>query len=143
MPERSPEGSAAIAGSYEYDAADRETFAGTPNSTRFAGNSTSRQDGEKVGKDVRALNKNECGVKDCLKATEPPVPSAERVMAKTASSEHELTRGFIEHLIQAGRTPLSRCPGTGFAMPRRNIPEDDCQPNLLAESSLLSNEGDE
>ena len=73
--------------------------------------SMSPQDREKVRKDVRALIKKECGVKDYLEGTERPVPSPEDVMAKTGISEHELTRRFMEHLIQAGKDPFAEMSG--------------------------------
>jgi len=71
----------------------------------------SPQDRERIRKDVRALIKKECGVKDYLKGTEPPVPSPEDVMANTGMSEHELTRRFMEHLIQAGKDPFAEISG--------------------------------
>jgi hypothetical protein len=65
---------------------------------------------ENIRKEVRALIKKECGVKDYLRGVEKPVPSPEEVMAKTGMSEDELTRRFMEHLIQEGKNPFKEMP---------------------------------
>jgi transposase len=38
------------------------------------------------------------------------VPSPEEVMAKTGMSKDELTRRFMEHLIQQGKNPFKEMP---------------------------------
>jgi hypothetical protein len=68
------------------------------------------QDQEMIRKEVRALIRKECGVKDYLRDVEKPVPSPEEVMAKTGMSEDELTRRFMEHLIQQGKNPFKEMP---------------------------------
>jgi len=68
------------------------------------------QEQEKIRKDIRALIKKECGVKDYLSGVERPVPSPEEVMAETGMSEDELTRRFLEHLIQQGKNPFKDLP---------------------------------
>jgi len=68
------------------------------------------QDQRKIRMEVRALIGKECGVKDYMKATEPAVPSPEEVMAETGGSEHELTRRFVEQLIQEGKNPFDGMP---------------------------------
>jgi len=65
---------------------------------------------ETIRKDVHALIKKECGVKDYLRGVEKPVPSPEEVMAKTGMSEDELLRRFMEHLIQQGKNPFKDVP---------------------------------
>jgi acetylornithine deacetylase/succinyl-diaminopimelate desuccinylase-like protein len=85
--------------------------------------SMSPQDQERIRKDVRALIKKECGVKDYLKGTEPPIPSPEDVMAKTGMSEHELTRRFMEHLIQAGKDPFAEMSGDMLSDAEEKFPD--------------------
>jgi len=68
------------------------------------------QDKERIRKEVRALIRKECGVKDYLRDIEKPVPSPEEVMAKTGMTEDELTRRFMEHLIQQGKNPFEDMP---------------------------------
>ena len=58
------------------------------------------QEQEKIRKDFRALILKECGVKGDLGAETKPVPSPQEGMDKTGMSEDELTRRFMEHLIQ-------------------------------------------
>ena len=67
------------------------------------------QEQERIREEVRAIIKKECGVKDYLRGVEKPVPSPEEVMAKTGMSEDELTRRFMEHLIQQARIRSMRC----------------------------------
>lgn len=69
------------------------------------------QDHERMRKEVRALIRKECGVKDYLSGVEKPVSSPEEVMAKTGMSEDELTRRFMEHLIQQGKNPFKAMHG--------------------------------
>ena len=68
------------------------------------------QEQERIRKDVRALIKKECGVKDYLRGVENPVASPEEVISKTGMSEDELTRRFMEHLIQQGKNPFKDMP---------------------------------
>ncbi len=68
------------------------------------------QDQERIWEEVRALIRKECGVKDYLRSLEKPVPLPEEVMAKTGMSEDELTRRFMEHLIQQGKNPFKEMP---------------------------------
>lgn len=65
---------------------------------------------ERTRKEVRALIKKECGVKDYLNGVEKPVSSPEEVMDNTGMSEDELTRRFMEHLIQQGKNPFKEMP---------------------------------
>ena len=62
---------------------------------------------ESIRSDVRALIQKECGVKNYRKATVPAVEQAKRM---TGMSEDELTRRFMEHLIQQGKNPFSDMP---------------------------------
>lgn len=41
---------------------------------------------------------------------EKPYPSPEEFMAETGMSENELTRRFMEHLIQQGKNPFKDMP---------------------------------
>ncbi len=68
------------------------------------------QDQERIWKDVRALIKKECGVKDYLRGVDKPVSTPEEFMTKTGMSEDELTRRFMEHLIQQGKNPFKEMP---------------------------------
>ncbi len=68
------------------------------------------QDKERTRKEVLALIKKEYGVKDYLHGVDKPVPSPEEVMDNTGMSEDELTRRFIEHLIQQGKNPFKEMP---------------------------------
>jgi len=68
------------------------------------------QDKQRIRKEVQALIKKECGVKDYLHGVDKPVPSPGEVMAKTGMSEDELTRRFMEHLIQQGKNPFKEMP---------------------------------
>lgn len=61
-------------------------------------------------KEVRALIKKECGVEDYLHGLDKPVPSPEEVIDSTGMSEDELTRRFMEHLIQQGKNPFKEMP---------------------------------
>lgn len=65
------------------------------------------QEQEIIRKDVRVLILKECGVKDYLKET---IPSPEEAMRRTGMSEDELTRRFMEHLIQQGKNPFEDMP---------------------------------
>ncbi len=65
---------------------------------------------ERIRKEVRALIKKECGVKDYLKGVDKPIPSIEEAMVKTGMSEDELTRRFMEHLIHQGKNPFKEMP---------------------------------
>lgn len=65
---------------------------------------------ESIKKNIHALIKKECGVKDYLRDVEKPVASPEEVMAKTGMSENELTRRFMEHLIQQDKNPFKEMP---------------------------------
>jgi acetylornithine deacetylase/succinyl-diaminopimelate desuccinylase-like protein len=85
--------------------------------------SMSPQDRERVWKDIRALIKKECGVEDYLKGTERPVPSPEEVMAMTGISEHELTRRFMEHLIQSGKDPFAEMPAEMLRNAEKDFPD--------------------
>ena len=67
----------------------------------------SPQEQESIRSDVRAIILKECGAKDYLKAT---VPSPEEAMRRTGLSEDELTRRFMEHLIQQGKNPFEDMP---------------------------------
>ncbi len=62
---------------------------------------------ESIRSDVRALIQKECGVKNYQKAT---VPSVEQAKRMTGMSEDELTRRFMEHLIQQGKNPFADMP---------------------------------
>jgi len=68
------------------------------------------QEQERIRKDVRALIMKECGVKEYLGSEKKPVPSPEEVMRRTGMSEDELTRRFMEHLIQQGKNPFEDVP---------------------------------
>jgi len=81
------------------------------------------QEQERIRKDVRALIKRECGVKDYLRGVEKPVPSPEEVMAKTGMSEDELTRRFMEHLIQQGKNPFKEMPEQMLRDAARKFPD--------------------
>ena len=85
--------------------------------------SMSPGDRERLRKDVRALIKKECGVKDYLKGTERPIPSPEDVMARTGMSERELTRRFMEHLIQAGKNPFAEMSGDMLRNAEQDFPD--------------------
>jgi len=61
---------------------------------------------ERIRTDVRALILKECGAKDYLDSDMKIVPSPEEAMRKTGMSEDELTRRFMEHLIQQGKNPF-------------------------------------
>jgi len=78
---------------------------------------------ERIRKDVRALIKKECGVKDYLRGVEKPVPSPEEVMAKTGMSEDELTRRFLEHLIQQGKNPFKDIPQHFLRYAEKKFPD--------------------
>jgi len=65
---------------------------------------------ESIRKDVRALIKKKCGVTGYLKDTKRPIPNPKDVMAMTGMSESELTRRFIEQLIQEGSNPFDDMP---------------------------------
>lgn len=69
------------------------------------------QEQEEIRKEIRALIKKKCGVKDYLRGEEKPIPSPKEVMAKTGMSEDDLTRRFMEHLIQQGKNPFKEMPG--------------------------------
>jgi len=81
------------------------------------------QDRERVRKDIRALIKKECGVKDYLKGTERPVLSPEDAMAKFGMSEHELTRRFMEHLIHEGKDPFEGMPENMLRESEKEFPD--------------------
>jgi hypothetical protein len=83
----------------------------------------SPQDRESIWKDVRALIKKECGVKDYFKGTERPVPPPEDVMAKTGMSEHELTRRFMEHLIRERKNPFDGMPKDMVRASEKEFPD--------------------
>lgn len=68
------------------------------------------QEQERIRKDVRALILKECGAKDYLDSEMKIVPSPEEAMRKTGMSEDELTRRFMEHLIQQGKNPFENIP---------------------------------
>jgi hypothetical protein len=80
------------------------------------------QEQEKIWCEVRALIKKECGAKDYLRGVEKPVPSPEEVMSKTGMSEDELTRRFMEHLIQQGKNPFKEMPENMFRDAERKFP---------------------
>jgi hypothetical protein len=83
-------------------------------------------DQERIWKEVRALIRKECGVKDYLRGIEKPVPSPEDVMRTYGMSEDELTRRFLEHLIEEGKNPF-------VDLPERFIMETEQKyPDLLA-----------
>lgn len=65
------------------------------------------EDQARIRTEVLALIKKECGVKDYRLGVDKPVASPEEVMAKTGMSEDELTRRFMEHLIQQGKNPFA------------------------------------
>ena len=81
------------------------------------------QEQERIRKDIRALIKKECGVKNYLCGIEKPVPSPEEVMAKTGMSEDELTRRFMEHLIQQGKNPFKEMPEKMLRDAQRKFPD--------------------
>ena len=81
------------------------------------------QDRERVWKDVRALVKKECGVKDYLKGTERPLPAPADVMAKTGMSEHELSRRFMEHLLKEGNDPFAGLPDDVLRDSEKEFPD--------------------
>lgn len=81
------------------------------------------QEQEGIRKEVRALIKKECGVKDYLRGVEKPVPSPEEVMVKTGMSEDELTRRFMEHLIQQGKNPFKEIPAQMLRDAERKFPD--------------------
>ncbi len=83
----------------------------------------SLEDQERNRKDVRALIKKECGVKDYLEGIERPVPSPEDFMAKTGMSEHELTRRFMEHLIREGKNPFDGMPEEMVRASEKDFPD--------------------
>jgi hypothetical protein len=68
------------------------------------------QEQERIRKEVRALIKKECGVKDYLRGVEKPVHSPGEVMRKHGMSEDELTRRFLDHLIEEGKNPFVDLP---------------------------------
>ena len=78
------------------------------------------QEQEIIRKDVRALILKECGVKDYLKET---VPSPEEAMRRTGMSEDELTRRFMEHLIQQGENPFKDMPDHFFRDAEKKFPD--------------------
>lgn len=83
----------------------------------------SSQEQERMRKEVRALIKKECGVKDYLRGVEEPVPLPEDVMAKTGMSEAELTRRFMEHLIQQNKNPFKEMPEQMLRDAEREYPD--------------------
>jgi hypothetical protein len=68
------------------------------------------QEQEKVRKEIRVLILDECGVKREPRPKTKSVPSPEEVMKQTDMSEDELTRRFMEHLIQQGKNPFEEMP---------------------------------
>jgi len=62
---------------------------------------------ESIRRDVRALIQKKCGVKNYQKST---LPSVEQAKIITGMSEDELTRRFMEHLIQQGKNPFADMP---------------------------------
>jgi len=78
---------------------------------------------ERIRKDVRALILKECGVKDYLGAAKETIPSPEEVMRKTGMSEDELTRRFMEHLIQRGKNPFEDMPEHFLQDAERKFPD--------------------
>jgi hypothetical protein len=67
----------------------------------------SRWEQEGTRSDLRALIQKECGVKNYQKT---PIPSVEQAKRTTGMSEDELTRRFMEHLIQQGLNPFAEMP---------------------------------
>lgn len=67
--------------------------------------------------------RKECGVKDHLRGVGKPVPSPEEVMAKTGMTEDELTRRFMEYLIQQGKNPFKDMPGHVLRDAEKKFPD--------------------
>lgn len=70
----------------------------------------SSQDRQRIRKEVRALVKKKCGVKNYLDGIAKPVPTLEEAKAMTGMSEEALTRRFMEHLIERGKNPFEGMP---------------------------------
>ena len=68
------------------------------------------QDRERIRAEIRALIKKKCGVIDHRPDVKKPVPSTDQVLAKTGMSEAQLTRRFLEHLIEEGKNPFEDLP---------------------------------
>jgi hypothetical protein len=83
----------------------------------------SEEERESIRRDIRALIRKECGVKDYLKGTDRPVPTPEEAMAQTGLSEHELTRRFLEHLIHEGKDPFAGIPEHFLRQAERDFPD--------------------
>jgi len=81
------------------------------------------QDQERIWKEVRALIKKECGVKNYLNGIDKPVPTPEEVMTETGMSEDELTRRFMEHLIQQGENPFKDMPAHFLRDSEKKFPD--------------------
>lgn len=73
-------------------------------------NKMSPEQKEQIRMDIHALILKACGIKNYLDYTKKRVASPEEVMRKTGMSEDELTRRFLEHLIQQGKNPFKDMP---------------------------------
>ncbi len=78
---------------------------------------------DSIRSSVRALILKMCGAKNYLDAEKKPVPSPEEVMQKTGMSEDELTRLFIEHLIQQGKDPFKDMPEHFYRDAEKKYPD--------------------